>query len=208
MRTLFFLILLIQAFSIYNPGVLISIPFPLSPPPLDLDLPLPISDLLISGLELSNIELRQVDYAWRFVPQYAEVNVSRALLSFDWNYKKDSGKGFFVEDELRLELDWNFTVTKSNRFFIDILQTKIQPGKSKVELGGGVKETVAVEITNLILNRASIVFRSFIGIIGSKQHRRYHRQSPRLLISLEMIWRYGKMEHRELVSILPQQYRH
>lgn len=61
-----------------------------------------------------------------------------------------------------MELDWNFTVTKNNRFFIDILQTKIQPGQSKVELGGGVKETVAVEVTNLILNRASIVFRGFI----------------------------------------------
>lgn len=73
-----------------------------------------------------------------------------------------------MEDGLRLELDWNFTVTKNNRFFIDILQTKIQPGQSKVELGGGVKETVAVEVTNLILNRASIVFRGFIGIIGSK----------------------------------------
>jgi hypothetical protein len=34
----------------------------------------------------------------------------------------------------------------------------------KVELGGGVIETVAIEVTNLILNRASIIFR---GIIGS-----------------------------------------
>jgi hypothetical protein len=65
--------------------------------------------------------------------------VSQALLSFDWTYKKDTGKGFFLEDEIGLELDWNFTSTKSNRLSIDILQTKIHPGKSKVELGGGVK---------------------------------------------------------------------
>ena len=96
MRTLLFSILLIQAICIYNPGVLISVPFPLSPPSLDLDLPLPLSDLLVSGLELNNIELRQVDYSWRLIPQYAEVNVTQALLSFDWTYKKESGKGFFV----------------------------------------------------------------------------------------------------------------
>jgi hypothetical protein len=55
MRTLLFLFLLIQALSIYNPGILISVPFPLSPPALELDLPVPLSDLLVSGLELNNI---------------------------------------------------------------------------------------------------------------------------------------------------------
>ena len=32
----------------------------------------------------------------------------------------------------------------------------------KVELGGKVVETVAVEVTNLVLNKASVIFRGFI----------------------------------------------
>lgn len=85
------------------------------------------------------------------------------MVSFDWFYKKDKGKGFFIENELRLDLYWNFTMTKGNRFELSIEQTKIHPGKSKVELGGGVSETVLVEVTNLILNHASIIFRGIIG---------------------------------------------
>lgn len=54
-------------------------------------------------------------------------------------------------------------MTQGNRFQLAITYTKIVPGKSKVELGGGATETVAVEITNLILNKASIIFRGIIG---------------------------------------------
>lgn len=104
---------------------------------------------------------------------YAEVNVTKAVVSFDWFYKKDKGKGFFIEDELRLDLDWNFTMTKGNRFELAITNTKIRPGKSKVELGGGVTETVAVEITNLILNHASFTFRGIIGTSSEIKPTKY-----------------------------------
>jgi hypothetical protein len=45
---------------------------------------------------------------------------------------------------------------------LDITYTKIRPGSMKVELGGKVVETVAVEVTNLVLNKASVIFRGFI----------------------------------------------
>jgi hypothetical protein len=115
-----------------NPGILISVPFPFSPPTLDLPLPFAINDIVISELELTNVELREVDYTWKLTTSYAEVNVSKAVVSFDWYYKKDSGKGFFIEDELRLDFDWNFTMNKESRFQIVITNTKVRPGKSKV----------------------------------------------------------------------------
>jgi len=44
------LILLAFANSINNPGMLITVPFPLSPPSLTLKLPQPINDTVISNL--------------------------------------------------------------------------------------------------------------------------------------------------------------
>lgn len=56
--TLLLTILIATTSSIANPGALISIPFPLSPPTLTLHLPLSIPDILLSSLELNNILLR------------------------------------------------------------------------------------------------------------------------------------------------------
>ena len=44
--------------TVGNPGILISIPFPLNIPTLPIQLPLPIDNIVISNLELSNIYLR------------------------------------------------------------------------------------------------------------------------------------------------------
>jgi hypothetical protein len=171
-------ILLATVLAISNPGVLISIPFPLSPPTLALPLPLPIADVVVSNLELTNIQLREVDYSWKLFAPRADVNVTRAVISFDWFYKKDAGKGFFIEDELELNFEWNFTLTQASRLEIEITRTKLSPGKMKVELGGGVVETVAVEVTNLILNRASVIFRGVIGNPPAIQRASCPRPSP------------------------------
>ncbi len=131
-KVIIFALVVISTLSIMNPGVLITVPFPLSPPALNLHLPYPINDIVISNLELTNIELREVDYSWKLTASYAEVNVSKAVVSFDWFYKKDSGKGLFIEDELRLDFYWNFTMNKNSRLQISIESTKIRPGKMKV----------------------------------------------------------------------------
>ena len=48
--------------SIGNPGVLISIPFPLNVPQVPLDLPLPMENIVISNLELTNVYVRELEY--------------------------------------------------------------------------------------------------------------------------------------------------
>jgi len=58
---------------------------------------------------------------------------------------------------------YSFLASKNNHFQVNITSTKIHPGHSSVVLGGGASEIVVVEVTNLILNHASILFRSFIG---------------------------------------------
>lgn len=58
---------------------------------------------------------------------------------------------------------YSFIASKSNHFQINITSTKIHPGHSAVALGGKAPEIVIVEVTNLILNHASILFRGFIG---------------------------------------------
>ena len=88
--------LLWSVITVGNPGILIEIPFPLNIPTLPLQLPIPIDDIVISNLELSNIYLRQLDYKWKFGIKDAPVNISYAQITFDWNYKKDKGVGFFT----------------------------------------------------------------------------------------------------------------
>jgi hypothetical protein len=97
MKKVFLVVLfLVNSFTIMNPGVLISVSFPYSPPVVNLPLPFPINDIVVSNLELTTVELRQVDYTWKLTATKADVNVTRAVVSFDWYYKKDSGKGFFI----------------------------------------------------------------------------------------------------------------
>lgn len=79
-----------------------------------------------------------MDYSWILKTTLAEINISKTIISFDWAYKKDHGKGFFIESELKLDFSWKFTSNKDNRLLITVTDTKIHPGKSKVELGGGV----------------------------------------------------------------------
>lgn len=78
-----------------NPGILVSVPFPLNVPTLPLGLPLSIDNIVISNLELTNISVRELDYKWSFDVKKAEVNISFAQISFDWVYKKDKGTGLF-----------------------------------------------------------------------------------------------------------------
>jgi len=47
-----------------------------------------------------------------------------------------------------------------NKLKINVLKSKSKLGHSTVHLGGNVKETVAIEVTNLILNHAAITFRA------------------------------------------------
>ena len=88
--------------AIGNPGILVSVPFPLDIPTLPLKLPLSIDNIAISNLELTNVSLRELDFKWKLDIKNAVVNVPLAQISFDWNYKKDSGFGYFREDELKL----------------------------------------------------------------------------------------------------------
>ena len=46
---------------------------------------------------------------------------------------------------------------------ISIERTQLKAGHSHVSLGGGTPEIVVVEVTNLILNHASAVFRLAVG---------------------------------------------
>lgn len=55
----------------------------------------------------------------------------------------------------------------------------------KVELGGGVVETVVVEVTNLILNKASAIFRGIIGKHLPTQLTSYLQPLQILLVYLE-----------------------
>lgn len=60
-----------------------------------------------------------------------------------------------------------------NRFKANIISTKLtndeQKSKIKINLGGNVKETVVIEVTNLILNHAKVTFQQAItnAIIGA-----------------------------------------
>ena len=84
---------------------------------------------------------------------------------------------------MQLGFEWKFIVNQDSRLHIDITYTKIKPGVMKVELGGKVVETVAVEVTNLIINKASIIFRNFIGTVYPTQPINSHppsRTPPKL----------------------------
>ena len=65
-----FLLVLIALYwpikTLGNPGILISIPFPQNLPAVPISLPMPIDDIVISLLELTNVNVREVDYKWKF----------------------------------------------------------------------------------------------------------------------------------------------
>ena len=97
-------VLLIVTTQQANPGILITVPFPLAPPTIPLALPYALPDLLIDRLELTNIKVIEVRYGWQLNVPSANVNVSQAVVSFDWSYKQHQGKGFFTEDHLQVIL--------------------------------------------------------------------------------------------------------
>lgn len=49
-----------------NPGILVSVPFPLDLPPISLPVPLPIDNIVISNLELTHTNLEELDYLWKY----------------------------------------------------------------------------------------------------------------------------------------------
>jgi hypothetical protein len=57
-KTFLIVLFLVCSFTIMNPGVLISVTFPYSPPVVNLPLPFAINDVLVSNLELTTVELR------------------------------------------------------------------------------------------------------------------------------------------------------
>jgi hypothetical protein len=85
-----------------NPGILISVPFPLNIPTITLPLPIPIENIVISNLELTNTNLQELSYLWNFAIKKADVNVTSSHIIFNWNYKGHSGIGFFTEENLTL----------------------------------------------------------------------------------------------------------
>lgn len=90
------------AFATGNPGILLSVPFPLNIPTITLPLPLPIDNIVISNLELTQTNLQELDYLWNFSIKKADVNLSMSHIIFNWNYKGHSGVGFFTEENLSL----------------------------------------------------------------------------------------------------------
>lgn len=54
-RIIIIAVLVLSTVCITNPGVLLSVPFPMSPPALELPLPLAIGDMVVSNLELTNV---------------------------------------------------------------------------------------------------------------------------------------------------------
>lgn len=62
-----------------------------------------------------------------------------------------------------LTLKYTFLKDSHDRFKIEVTSSQVNSkGKMKVELGGNVKETIAVEVTNLILSEASLIWRLFL----------------------------------------------
>jgi hypothetical protein len=80
---------------LFNPGILITVPFPIQPPHADLKLPFQIDPILINDLELSKINVKSVQYTWNFTETDVYVNISDAVVLFNWKFKSDSGQGTF-----------------------------------------------------------------------------------------------------------------
>ena len=105
-KIFFVALLLVCAQNFTNPAILLSVPFPLAIPTIDLSLPFSINDVLVNSLELSNIYARQIDYTWKLNATKGEVKISHAKISFNWQYKKDEGTGYFTEENLEYLLSY------------------------------------------------------------------------------------------------------
>ncbi len=96
-----FILLTSLCSGLFNPGILVTVPFekPLHPPTADLKLPISVDAILINELELSDISLMRVDYDWQFTESSAVVKISNAVILFSWRYKSDHGQGSFTETQ-------------------------------------------------------------------------------------------------------------
>ena len=110
--------------------------------------------------------MRNLDYTWKLENDEFNIVIPEAVISFYWYYGSDSGIGTFTETHLTVKIRWQPSMDSHNRFKIDVISTKLgsdeKKSKISINLGGGVKETVVVEITNLILNHAKVTFQSGI----------------------------------------------
>lgn len=139
----------ILAQGIKNPGVLIQVPSHLQLPIVPALLPFKIaSGISIQKLELVDVNLRTLDYSWELANNTFNVVVPEAVISFHWYYGEDSGLGTFTETHLALKIVWEPAIDSSNRFKVEIISSKLTNDEKKskitINLGGNVKETIAV----------------------------------------------------------------
>ena len=81
--------------SALNPGLLVQIPTSLSPPSIPIQFPQPIPSIVINNLELTNINLRDIEYKWKVTGSKFAIQIPSTLISFDWTMGKDHGEGTF-----------------------------------------------------------------------------------------------------------------
>ena len=120
----------------FNPGILVTVPFPQQPPQADLKLPISVDPILINDLELSKINVKSVQYTWNFTESAVLVKISDAAVLFDWKFRKDSGQGTFQESQYEIDLQYKFVQNTKNRIEISIVSSKSKLGHSVVHLGG------------------------------------------------------------------------
>ena len=159
----YFTLLLVAAHSFHNPGIIVQIPTNYTLPIVTPPLPTSIPSILLQKLELTSIQLRNIEYSWKYEADKFVIGLLYTVVSFDWKYGHDGGIGTFVEEYSDLVIMVTFDIDKDYRFKIDVDGAKItnedKRHSIKISLGGKVPETVVVEVTNLILNNAKAAFR-------------------------------------------------
>lgn len=113
-------LLLTLAHSFHNPGILIQIPTNYNLPTIKPALPVNIPSILLQKLELTSVQLRDVQYSWKYLGDRFVISLHYTVVSFDWQYGKDRGIGTFVEQYSELVVLCSFDVDKDARFKIDI----------------------------------------------------------------------------------------
>lgn len=101
-----------------NPGLLISIPFPIVVPELNLDLPIKLEPIIVNRLELSSIYVKEVDYSWTFTQKEVKVQISDIKIMFQWSYKEDKGQGIFSETSYMINLTYKVTQNNKDRLLL------------------------------------------------------------------------------------------
>lgn len=118
------LLLLTLTHTFHNPGLILQIPTNYTLPIITPQLPTSIPSILLTKLELTSIQLRDVEYTWKYEADKFVVVLLYTVVSFDWKYGHDSGMGTFVEEYSDLVII-TFDIDKENRFKIDVDGAKI-----------------------------------------------------------------------------------